>query len=153
MGKVYTEEEIQSIRENLKKAFGIDYIPLNNRIRELYKHKKFTPKEGDILHVHLPYGNDEFNLKRGWYRIKVTYVRSGVMFFKYIDTKHKRKEGYAIIESEFIERAFMGTIRMNEISIPKQNLPLVKIEIDEHDPFPVELIDENGDVIKVLGLK
>ena len=153
MGKVYTEEEIKSIRENLKKAFGIDYIPLNNRIGELYKHKKFTPKEGDILHVHLPFGNDEFDLKRGWYRIKVTYVRSGVMFFKYIDTKHKRKEGYAIIESEFIERAFMGTIRMNEISIPKQNLPLVKIEIDEHDPFPVELIDENGDVIKVLGVK
>jgi hypothetical protein len=46
----------------------------------------------------------------------------------------------------------MGTIRMNEISIPKQNLPLVKIETDKHDPFPVELIDENGDVIKVLGV-
>lgn len=151
MGKVYTEEEIQSIRENLKKAFGIDYIPLNNRIRELYKHKKFTPKEGDILHVHLPYGNDEFNLKRGWYRIKVTYVRSGVMFFTYIDTKHKCKEDHADISSSFIENAFMGTIRMNEISIPERNLPLLKIERDEHDPFPVELIDENGDVIKVLG--
>jgi len=37
--------------------------------------------------------------------------------------------------------------------VSKQNLPLVKIEIDEHDPFPVELIDENGNVIKVLGVK
>jgi hypothetical protein len=146
----YTNEEIESIKKNLKIAFGIDYIPLNNRISELYKNKKFTPKEGDILHVHLPFGNDEFDLKRGWYRIKVTYVRSGVMFFKYIDTKHKRKEGHACIESEFIERAFMGTIRMNEISIPERNLPLVKVERDEHDPFPVELLDENGKVITIL---
>jgi hypothetical protein len=152
MEKVYTEEEIQSIRENLKKAFGIDYIPLNNRISELYKNKKFIPKKGDILHVHLPYGDINFKLKRGWYRIKVTYIRSGVMFFTYIDTKHKCKEDHADISSVFIKRAFMGTIRMNEISIPKQNLPLVKIEIDKHDPFPVELIDENGDVIKVLGV-
>lgn len=146
----YTEEELISIRKNLKHAFGIDYMPINNRISELYKNKKFNPVEGDILHVHLPFGNDEFDLERGWYRIKVTYVRSGVMFFKYIDTKHKRKEGYAVIESEFIERAFMGTIRIKDVSISKRNLPLVKIERDENDPFPVELFDENGDKIATL---
>ena len=89
-------------------------------------------------------------MKRGWYRIKVTYIRSGVVFFKYIDTKYKRKEDHADIESYFIENAYLGTIRINDVSIKECNIPLVKIERYKNDPFPVELIDENGAVIKVL---
>ena len=41
--KMYTEEEIKSIRENLKKAFDIDYIPVDIKIKRLYKDKKFVP--------------------------------------------------------------------------------------------------------------
>jgi hypothetical protein len=150
MGKVYTEEQLQSIRENLKKAFGIDYLPLNNRVDNLFKNKSIKLQEDDILHVHLPYGKEIWDMNPGWYRIKVTYIRSGVVFFKYIDTKHKHKEDHADIESDFIGRACMGTIRMKDVSIKECNIPLIKIERDEHDPFPVELIDENGDVVKVL---
>lgn len=40
MGKVYTEEELQSIRENLKKAFGIDYLLISNKVKDIFKHKK-----------------------------------------------------------------------------------------------------------------
>lgn len=146
----YTEEQIVSIRENLKRAFGIDYIPLNNRVRDIFKNKSIKLREDDILHVHLPYGKEIWDMNPGWYRIKITYIRSGVVFFKYIDTKHKRKEDHADIDSEFIGRAFMGTIRMNEISIIERNLPLVKVERDEHDPFPVEIYNDNNEKILTL---
>lgn len=87
-------------------------------------------------------------MERGWYRIKITYIRSGVMFFKYIDTKHK--EDHADIKSYFTENACMATIRIKDVAVKECNIPLVKIERNENDPFPVELIDENGAVIKVL---
>lgn len=150
MRKVYTEKELQSIRANLKKAFGIDYLPLSNKIKDIFKNKSIKLREGDILHVHLPYGKEDWDMKPGWYRIKVTYIRSGVVFFKYIDTKYKRKEDHADILSSFIENAYMGTIRINDVSIKECNIPLVKIERYKNDPYPVELIDENGVVIKVL---
>lgn len=150
MRKVYTEKELLSIRENLKKAFGIDYIPLSNKIKDIFKNKSIKLQENDVLHVHLPYGKEDWDMKPGWYRIKVTYIRSGVVFFKYIDTKYKRKEDHADILSSFIENAYMGTIRINDVSIKECNIPLVKIERYKNDPFPVELIDENGAVIKVL---
>ena len=150
MGKVYTEKEILSIRENLKKAFGIDYIPLSNMIKDLFKNKSIKLQENDVLHVHLPFGKEDWDMKPGWYRIKVTYIRSGVVFFKYIDTKYKRKEDHADILSSFIEDAYMGTIRINDVSIKECNIPLMKIERYKNDPFPVELIDENGAVINVL---
>lgn len=150
MRKVYTEKELLSIRENLKKAFGIDYLPLSNKIKDIFKNKSIKLREGDILHVHLPYGKEDWDMKPGWYRIKVTYIRSGVVFFKYIDTKYKRKEDHADILSSFIENAYMGTIRINDVSIKECNIPLVKIERYKNDSFPVELIDENGAVIKVL---
>lgn len=150
MRKVYTEKELLSIRENLKKAFGIDYIPLSNMIKDLFKNKSIKLQENDILHVHLPYGKEDWDMKPGWYRIKVTYIRSGVVFFKYIDTKYKRKEDHADILSSFIEDAYMGTIRIKDVAVKECNIPLVKIERNENDPFPVELIDENGAVIKVL---
>ena len=134
MRKVYTEEELQSIRENLKKAFGIDYLPLSNKIKYLFRDRKIKLRKGDILHVYLPYGKEEWDMERGWYCIKITYIRSGVMFFKYIDTKN----------------AYMATIRIKDVAVKECNIPLVKIERNENDPFPVELIDENGAVIKVL---
>lgn len=148
--KNYTEEQLQSIRENLKKAFGIDYIPLNNKVKDLFNGKAIKLQEDDILHVHLPYGKDEWDMKPGWYRIKVTYIRSGVVFFKYIDTKHKRKEDHADILSSFIEEAYMGTVRIKDVAIKECNIPLVKIERFKNDPYPVELINEDGITVTIL---
>lgn len=146
--KTYTEEELQSIRENFKKAFGIDYIPVDIKIKNLYKNKKFIPKEGDMIYVYLSMDNDKFKLKQGWYRLKVTYVRSGVVFFKYIDSKHKRTEDYADLGSVFIEEAYMGTIRLKEIAVPEYNLPLVKFE-KGCCPFEVEVYKNDKMIYKV----
>lgn len=146
--KTYTEEELQSIRENLKKAFGFDYIPVDIKIKNLYKNKKFIPKEGDMIYVYLPMDNDKFELKQGWHRLKVTYVRSGVVFFKYIDSKHKRTEDHADLESVFIEEAYMGTIRLNDIAVPEYNLPLVKFE-KGRCPFEVEVYKNDEMIYKV----
>lgn len=146
--KTYTEEELQSIRENLKKAFGIDYIPIELKIRTLYSNKKFIPNEGDMLYVYLPMNNDKFELKQGWHRLKVTYVRSGVVFFKYIDSKYKRTEDHADLESTFIEEAYMGSIRLNDIAVPECNLPLVKFE-KGYCPFEVEVYKNDKMIYKV----
>ena len=144
--KHYSEEQIKSIRENLQRAFGIDYLPVNIQIKYLYKVKKFIPLVDDILFVHLPFGNEKFNLKEGWYRIKVTYVRSGVMFFKYIDTK-KKNEDHADLLSTFVENAYMGTIRMKDVAIAEKNYPLVKFE-KGNAPFDVEVFDKEGNKLE-----
>lgn len=144
--KNYTTEEIKSIKENLQRAFGIDYLPVNIQIKYLYKDKKFIPLVDDILFVHLPFGNEKFNLKEGWYRIKVTYVRSGVMFFKYIDTK-KKNEDHADLISTFVENAYMGTIRMKNVAIAEKNYPLVKFE-KGNAPFDVEVFDKEGNKLE-----
>ena len=146
--KTYTEAELQSIRENLKKAFGIDYIPVNIKIKYLYRNKKFIPKEGDMIYVYLSMDNDKFELKQGWHRLKVTYVRSGVVFFKYIDSKHKRTEDHADLVSVFIEEAYMGTIRLEDITVPEYNLPLVKFE-KGRCPFEVEVYKNDKMIYKV----
>ena len=146
--KAYTEAELQSIRENLKKAFGIDYIPVNIKIKYLYRNKKFIPKEGDMIYVYLSMDNDKFELKQGWHRLKVTYVRSGVVFFKYIDSKHKRTEDHADLASVFIEEAYMGTIRLEDITVPEYNLPLVKFE-KGRCPFEVEVYKNDKMIYKV----
>ena len=148
--KIYTEEELQSIRENLKKAFGIDYIPISNKVEDLFRNKSIKLQENDVLHVHLPFGKEDWDMKPGWYRIKVTYIRSGVVFFKYIDTKYKRKEDHTDILSSFIENAYMGTIRINDVSIKECNIPLMKIERYKNDPYPVELINEDGITVAIL---
>lgn len=146
--KTYTEEELQSIRENFKKAFGIDYIPVVIKIKNLYRNKKFIPKEGDMIYVYLPMNDNKFKLKPGWHRLKVTYVRSGVVFFKCIDSKHKRTEDHADLESMFIEEAYMGTIRLNDIAVPECNLPLVKFE-KGRCPFEVEVYKNDEMIYKV----
>lgn len=146
--KTYTEEELQSIRENFKKAFGIDYIPVDIKIKNLYKNKKFIPKEGDMIYVYLPMNDNKFELKQGWHRLKVTCVRSGVVFFKYIDSKHKRTEDHADLESIFIMEAYMGTVRLNDIAVPECNLPLVKFEKDRC-PFEVEVYKNDEMIYKM----
>lgn len=144
--KYYSAEEIKSIRENLQRAFGIDYLPVNTQIKHLYKDKTFIPLVDDIMFVYLSFGNEKFNLKEGWYRIKVTYVRSGVMFFKYIDTKNKN-EDHADLLSTFVENTYMGTIRINDIDISVQNYPLVKFE-KGNAPFDVEVFDKEGNKLE-----
>lgn len=132
----YTNEKLESIRFNLKKAFGLDYIPVSTQIKILYKDKKFTPLEGDMIYIYLPRGNKKFELKQGWHRLKVTYIRSGVVFFKYIDSKHNRTEDHSDLDSIFIQNAHVGTIRLKDIDITEQNLPLIKFE---QDGCPFEL--------------
>ena len=107
-------------------------------------------QENDILHVYLPYGKDDWDMDPGWYRIKVTYIRSGVVFFKYVDTKHKLKEDHADILSSFIKNAYIGTIRVKDVSIKECNIPLIKIERYKNDPYPVELINEDGITVAIL---
>jgi hypothetical protein len=133
-----TNKELESIRCNLKKAFGVDYIPVDTKIKNLYKNRKFIPCKGDMLYMFLSLENEKFGLKQGWNRIKVTYVRSGVVFFRYIDSQHYRTEDSAHIDSIVIQEAYAGTIRLKDIGVPEQNLPLIRF--DKHGcPFGLDI--------------
>ena len=133
-----TNEKLESIRCNLKKAFGVDYILVDTKIKKLYKDRRYTPLKGDMLYIFLPIENKKFGLKQGWHRLKVTYVRSGVVFFKYVDSKHYRTEDHAGLDSIFIQEAYAGTIRLKDVGIPEQNLPLIRF--DKHGcPFGLDI--------------
>ena len=135
---LYTNEKLESIRYNLKKAFGVDHITVDTKIKKLYNNRRFMPLEGDLIYIYLPRGNKKFELKQGWHRLKVTYVRSGVVFFKYIDSKHNRTEDHADLDSLFIQEAYAGTIRVEDIDIPEQNLPLIQFE-QNGCPFELDI--------------
>lgn len=129
----YTGEQVASIKENLKKAFDIDYIPVQITLNDLYnkRHKKWNPQPGQKFYKHIPMDIDSDNIKRGWHTLTVTYVRSGVVFFKF---DNRKKEQWGDIESEWFERAIPATIDMEELSIPDKNIPLFKFERFESLP-------------------
>lgn len=122
----FTQEILDSIKSNLKAAFGVEYILVDTKIKKLYKNKRYTPLKGDMIYIFLPIDNKRLGIQQGWHRLKVTYVRSGVVFFKYVDSKHYRTEDHADLDSLFIQEAYAGTIRLKDIGVPEQNLPLIR---------------------------
>lgn len=121
--KNYTSEEIKSIKENLKKAFGIEYMPINLHVNELYKTcpNKFKPKKNDVFYFYQATPDDEWNLNRGWHSLRVTYVRSGIIFFKY---DVQTKESWMSEESVFIKTLIPSTVYLKDLGIPDKNLEL-----------------------------
>jgi hypothetical protein len=133
-----TNEKLESIRYNLKKAFGVDYILVDTKIKKLYKDRRYTPLKGDMIYIFLPLDNKRLGIKQGWHRLKVTYVRSGIVFFKYVDSQHYCTEDSAHIDSIFIQEAYAGTIRLKDVGIPEQNLPFIRF--DKHGcPFGLDI--------------
>lgn len=123
----YTAEQVASIKENLKRAFDIDYIPVQIEVKDLYtkRHKKWNPQPGQKFYKHIAMDIESENIERGWHILTVTYTRSGVVFFTY---DNRKKEQWGAIDSEWFETVIPATIDMEELAIPDKNIPLFKFE-------------------------
>ncbi len=141
----YTEEEIKSLREILKKA-GIERIPISLKVKDIYKNG-YMPKTGDVLWVYLLYADSENNIEEGWHKIKVTYHRSGVLFFKY---EGKGKETHALTDSYFIQNAIPARIDIKDTNIQERNLPLIEFTFETSErQLETTIIKADGTEIKV----
>lgn len=163
----YTPEEYANIRENFKKAFGTPYGMIDLDIKHLLG---TSGKHMDIIKENRIYWTQIFgqmakelgldNVK--WTRIKVTYVRSNVAFFKFIDAnKGSRIERNFDVDSHFGESLVPEEIHFDEIPMLSKNRVIfqfktsphlagkhIKVWDDNNNRVDDIIIDENGYEVK-----
>lgn len=145
----YTEQEIKNIKENLMKTFGQEYLSVYTRIRELQKNQKnFNIHKGAIYYVYLSMDNKEYNKPKGWYPIFITYKRTGILFFSFLNGEELEKKEYWFVEqSPFTAFLVPAVIELKEYGIPDHNLDLIKFEKDV--PFDITIVKNNGETFIV----
>ena len=164
----YTPEEIKTIKENFKKAFGISYGLIDGNL------KGIANKHRNVMNNMLVVGRkfwhfvykaqaNELGLDdEGYTLIQITYIRGEVIFYKFIEaTKNKNKEYHFEIGSNFEERLIPTEIHYDELSMLSKNNVLfqltfsprlagkhIKVWDDEGNSMPDIVIDEKGYEIK-----
>lgn len=140
----YTEEQIKSIKENLKKAFGIDYIPVELTMGNLLKNKNSASFDyiiGEQYVFYNPNKNEEFGINGcEWHVIEVTYQRLDLVFFKIRSSKNPRKEHYASKNSLFASKLIPVNFSTKRFGIPEKNLPLIGFDKTKNNPFDINII-------------
>ena len=145
----YTEEQIQSIKENLKRAFDIDYIPIELKsIFKKHNPMKYNFKIGEEFAFHSHVKNDDWGLKKGWHKLKITYKRGEVIFFKIESSTEPNKERYAILDSDFVSEMIPIEIKLKSFGIPDKNLDILKFEKGKV-PFEIRVIKSNDEIIVI----
>lgn len=145
--KELTQEEIVSIKANLKKAFGDEYITIDTNVKTLYKDKKCKFKKGELYHYYNAIYDEEMELGKGWYTIKLTLVRSGVCFFTVLQ-KEKKNEYFFSSNSIFADRLIPNTINIKKVGISKGNLPIIKF-CKGKCPYDVNIVN-NDEIIMTI---
>ena len=146
----YTDEEIQNIRENFRKAFGIPYEIINGNLKELCSKKKSVMykfiKVGDYFY-HFIYKKqaNELGLKEGYVKILITYRRADVIFYVYPESNDPRKEYHFDLGSEFCEKLIPLKINFSRLTIKSKNRFLFQLNFSprlsgEH----IEVYDDNN---------
>ena len=146
----YTDEEIQNIRENFRKAFGIPYGIIDGRVKELCSKKesvmkKFIKTGDSFYHFIFKKQANELGLKEGYVKILITYRRAGVIFFIYPDSINPRQEYHFDLGSEFCENLIPFKIHYDRLSIKSKNRSLFQLDfsprlVGKH----IEVFDENN---------
>ncbi len=146
----YTDEEIQNIRENFRKAFGIPYGIMNGCVKELCSKKesvmkKFIKVGDNFYHLIFKKQANELGLKEGYVKILITYRRADVIFFTYPDSINPRQEHHFDLGSEFCEKLIPFKIHYDRLSIKSKNRFLFQLDfsprlVGKH----IEVFDENN---------
>ena len=140
----YTDEEIVSIKANLKKAFDIDYIPVELTMGNLLRKKNKSSFDyiiGEQYVFFNPYKNEEWGINEyEWHILEVTYQRLDLVFFKIRSSKYPRKEHYANKDSMFVEKLIPVNFSTERFGIPEKNLPLLGFDKTENNPFDINII-------------
>ena len=115
----YTPEEIKLIKENLKKAFGQEYLDVYLDVKHIKKHiPNFKIQVGDIFAYYNPFESGAFGMKKiGWRKIKITYTRGDVVFFTIDESK---KEHYCDIDSYFSYQLILLNVDIKRLGIPEK---------------------------------
>ena len=138
----YTEEDIKSIKANLKKAFGTEYIPVELKLGELLKNKNMSSFKyviGEQYAFFSPMENKELGIQMGWHILEVTYQRGELVFFKVPVSTTPRKEHYAEKNSIFVRGLVPLNFDTNRFGIPEENLVLIEFKKGETNPFYVTI--------------
>lgn len=126
--KKYTEDEIETIRQNLKSAFGVDNLIVGGYMYELISGAKL-PKFKFIKGEQFMFFNANVDLERGldvgWHLIEITYQRLDLVFFKYPTSTKTKKEHYATKYSVFVSRLIPVNLDVKRFGINEMNLPLI----------------------------
>lgn len=144
MKKEYTPDEIAAIKANLMAAFGTDKIEVQVKLKSLFKDKPFDIRVDEHYYVYFPYDIDEFNKKKGWHEFIVTYVRSGVVFFRF---KGGKKEHYFLVDSSFAGNLIPAVIDLQKYGIPDSNVEVIKFNKGKC-PFALKIKKQSGEIIK-----
>lgn len=147
----YTEIELESIRKELKLAFGVEHVLVDVYISKLLGapklHKfKFIKGEQFIFfnaHVDMQQGLDV-----GWHLLEITYQRLDLIFFKFPTSTKPKQEHYANKTSVFVSRLMPVHLDVKRFCINEYILPL--IVFDKHKaPFNIFVYNE-GELLQTI---
>ena len=148
--KIYTPEEIISIKENLKRAFDRDTIEVSLKLENLLRKKdkdKFKYIIGEQLVFWQPVNNKEFKAKKGWHIIEITYQRLNLIFFKVLSSENPNQEHYAEKDSYFTNNLIPVNVDIERFGYPEQNLSLFDFDKGKGNPFDIFIVKEKGNTI------
>ena len=130
------------IKKERKKEIKNRDLVIYVKIKDiLINNTKYSVKVNNIYHLKL-YADNDFNLNPGWYRIQVSYKRSGVFFFSFLDVKNF--EEYASFEdSIFTEDLIPEKIKFKDLDITDDVVENLQIE-SYNDPFDIKFILNSG---------
>lgn len=138
----YTDEEITSIKANLKRAFDVDFIPVDISLGNVLKNNisNFNFIVGEQYILFNSHQDKEMGIEKGWHILEVTYQRLDLVFFKILTSNKPKKEHYANKGSMFVERLIPVNFDITRFGIPEKNLPLLGFEKGTNNPFDVSII-------------
>lgn len=153
--RIYTPEEIVSIKENLKRAFGTEFVPIDIKLGNLIKGKdkreKFKFIKGENFVFFNAHPNSELGLSVGWHIIEITYQRLDLVFYKITTSSKPSKESYANKDSYFINNIMPVLLNIDRFNIPEQNLPLLEFDKGKNNPVDIAITKgKNNDFIKLV---
>ena len=146
----YTDDEIQNIRENFRKAFGTPYGLMYGNVNDLCCNKESVMKKfikaGDYFyHFILKNQAKKLGLKEGFVKILITYKRADVIFFTYPDSNDPRQEYHFDLGSEFCKKLIPFKIHYDRLSIKQQNRFLMQLAFSPRLAGKhIEVFDENN---------
>ena len=140
----YTEEQIISIKSNLKRAFDIDYIPVELTMGNLLVNKNKASFDYIIGEKYVFLNlqkNEEWGIAEyEWHIIEVTYQRLDLVFFKIRSSKKPRKEHYVNKDSIFVDKLIPVNFSTERFGIPEKNLSLISFDKTQNNPFDINII-------------
>lgn len=84
----------------------------------------------------------------GVHKIHITYKRSGVVFFKFVDDKSSR-EYYCDEQSDFAAKLIPAKIALAEFGVPDANIDIIKFEKLFAAKHSIDIVLNSGQIMTI----